>query len=211
MARELEPRRHDNRLDDDHGRGGHGADDAPGDDHGRGGHGADDVSVAAPTLLAAASGSASRDIRGTNGADVLVGTSGADRIRGDNGNDVLKGRGGNDRLEGDDGSDVLRGGGGADELDGGKGSDVLTGGTGADVFRFGNNEGSDRITDFADGIDLIKLSAPGIASFADLDISSNAAGDAVVSFVSLGALSVITLNGVDAASISGADFIFSPG
>ena len=35
VARELEP-------GDDHGSGGHGADDPPGDDHGSGGHGADD-------------------------------------------------------------------------------------------------------------------------------------------------------------------------
>ena len=34
-AREVEP-------GDDHGSGGHGADDPPGDDHGSGGHGADD-------------------------------------------------------------------------------------------------------------------------------------------------------------------------
>ena len=151
------------------------------------------------------------DIRGDDGNNTLIGTADNDRIRGDDGNDLLKGRGGDDRLEGDDGNDRLFGGGGNDVLDGGKGNDTMTGGNGSDVFRFGDNEGSDTILDFTDGVDLIKISAPGIADFGDLDISTDGAGNAVVSFVSNGDPSEITLVGVDPASLSGADFIFSPG
>ncbi|MBX9699625.1 MAG: hypothetical protein K2X74_09315 [Acetobacteraceae bacterium] len=150
------------------------------------------------------------DIRGNDGNNRLVGTGRSDRIRGDDGDDVLKGRGGNDQLEGDDGDDRLFGGGGNDVLDGGKGNDILVGGTGADIFRFGDNEGSDTIADFTDGVDLIKLSAPGIANIGDLSIADDGAGNAVISFVSNGDASQITLLGVAAASLSASDFIFSP-
>lgn len=81
------------------------------------------------------------DTYGANGkANVLAGTSGADRIHGLGGNDKIKGLAG------------------ADFLDGGRGSDTLTGGGGKDTFFFETLAGKDRITDFQSGTDTIALS-----------------------------------------------------
>jgi uncharacterized protein len=86
-------------------------------------------------------------IRGTDGADVLTGTSGrdvimglggADVIRGGSAEDVICGGAGNDTLAGDNAADVLLGGFGNDVLSGGNGDDVLIGGPGTDVLNGGN-------------------------------------------------------------------------
>ena len=63
----------------------------------------------------------------------------------------------NDTLIGGMGRDTLLGGSGDDSLAGGVGLDTLTGGAGSDTFRFGGNTETDRITDFASGIDRIEL------------------------------------------------------
>ena len=86
-------------------------------------------------------------IRGTDGTDVLTGTSGPDVIMGLGGNDVIRGGNaddvicggaGNDVLSGDNGVDVLLGGFGNDVLSGGNGNDTLIGGPGTDVLNGGN-------------------------------------------------------------------------
>ena len=64
------------------------------------------------------------DINGTNGNDLLLGSSSADSIRGNNGNDCIVGGAGEDDLRGQGGNDVLLGGGDSDQLDGGAGTDV---------------------------------------------------------------------------------------
>jgi Ca2+-binding RTX toxin-like protein len=56
------------------------------------------------------------DIDGTEGADVLVGTSVTDRIRGGDGDDTLLGSDGDDVLEGGNGNDLLVADGGNDSL-----------------------------------------------------------------------------------------------
>ena len=55
------------------------------------------------------------------------------------------------------GNDVLIGNGGANRLDGGAGNDVFTGNGGGDTFVFNHSGGSDRITDFTRGSDMIDL------------------------------------------------------
>src|SRR6185437_8758423 len=51
---------------------------------------------------------------------------------------------------------------GNDFLSGGSGSDTLTGGAGSDIFDFQSaSHGPDAITDFASGIDKIRVSAGG--------------------------------------------------
>jgi Ca2+-binding RTX toxin-like protein len=60
-------------------------------------------------------------------ADLILGTSQADRVSGEGGNDLLIGKAGNDRLEGGDGDDILQGGLGADTLEGGAGNDFIYG------------------------------------------------------------------------------------
>lgn len=66
-------------------------------------------------------------------------------------------------LRGSNGANQLVGGAGDDLLQGGRGADVLTGGAGADRFVFtsvadSTSAGSDQITDFAAGLDVLDLS-----------------------------------------------------
>jgi Tol biopolymer transport system component len=82
-------------------------------------------------------------IVGTEGDDVLFGTSKNDVICGMGGRDTLRGNGGNDLLRGGLGNDTLYGNGGSDLLNGGFGDDHLDGGTGPDVFAGG--PGFDRV------------------------------------------------------------------
>nr|WP_277876478.1 DUF4347 domain-containing protein [Trichocoleus sp. FACHB-40] len=88
-------------------------------------------------------------LTGTFGGDDLIwGGRGSDRIYGGYGNDMLYGEAGNDQIWGDVGNDLLSGG---------TGNDILTGGAGRDTFVLAKGEGSDMITDFRVGEDLIGL------------------------------------------------------
>ncbi|MEG4294886.1 Ig-like domain-containing protein, partial [Microcoleus sp. D2B6] len=125
-------------------------------------------------------------INGGNGNDTIYGGAGNDSLSGENGNDILYGDGlmdggaDNDTLTGGNGDDTLKGGGGNDYLSGGNGkdllygglgSDFLTGGNGNDIFAFAAGEGTDTITDFSDGNDLIGLS--GGLTFGQLSFSGS--------------------------------------
>jgi serralysin len=98
---------------------------------------------------------------GGGGGDTLSGGAANDALNGDDGNDWLFGRGGSDGLYGGDGRDLVRAGSGNDRLVCGSGDDSLTGGRGFDQFYFTSKPGAgaapDRITDFAVGIDEIRL------------------------------------------------------
>ncbi|MEB3281637.1 MAG: hypothetical protein VKK42_22220 [Lyngbya sp.] len=74
----------------------------------------------------------SNTIRGTEGDDLLQGTSQPDIIFAEDGNDILQGKQGNDELYGGNGNDFLRGGADDDLLIGGNGNDFLRGGKGSD-------------------------------------------------------------------------------
>ena len=149
-------------------------------------------------------------IRGNDASESLEGTADADEIRGERGDDTLSGLGGNDVLRGGKGNDALFGGDGNDRLRGEAGDDVLTGGAGHDRFIFSDRGGSDIVTDFHHAEDVLFISAENILGMADLTISSDAAGDAVVSFFSHGQTTSVTLHDITAASLSAADFIFAP-
>ena len=136
---------------------------------------------------------------GGNGDDTLNGFAGHDRLAGDNGNDVLNGGAGDDELFGGPGADQLFGEADDDLLDGGRGNDALTGRSGADRFRLVTPAGTDTITDFEDGLDLIELDGP--AGFADLTITPN--GDTVVAFDGGAAI----LTGF-AGTLTADDFVF---
>ncbi|MGQ0742762.1 MAG: calcium-binding protein [Acidimicrobiales bacterium] len=82
-------------------------------------------------------------IRGTDGDDVLTGTSRRDVIHGGRGDDVIRGLGGDDILCGGQGKDFLSGGDGKDRLYGGSGKDLLVGGDGDDDLHGG--EENDRL------------------------------------------------------------------
>ena len=102
---------------------------------------------------------------------VLNGAGGTARsvLAGQDGSDALYGFGSSDRLYGGTGNDLLNGGMGADLLDGGAGRDAQTGGGGKDVFVFNLKDGFDRITDFAEGVDVIRIAAA--SSLGDLQFT----------------------------------------
>ena len=66
-------------------------------------------------------------IAGSNGNNIIHGTSGPDTICGGNGNDEIYGEDGDDTIYGDNGNDSLYGGPGGDEIHGGNGKDQLWG------------------------------------------------------------------------------------
>ncbi len=124
-------------------------------------------------------------VNGTSGSDILNGTPQADVINSFQGNDTALGGRGDDRISGGKGFDIIRGGKGNDTIRGDRGNDVLygdngintlDGGDGQDLFVLGN--GTDTITDFTLGTDLIGLSG---INFNQLNITQ-AGTNAVISF-----------------------------
>jgi serralysin len=86
-----------------------------------------------------------------------------------------------DYLVGNDVSNKLSGNGGNDVLNGLGGDDILTGGAGADDFRFMQNSGNDKITDFTTGVDKIRLT--------EIDANTGVAGDQAFTFIGASAFS----------------------
>ena len=109
---------------------------------------------------------------------MIDGGNGKDPITGSNGNDVLVGGNGKDSILGGNGRDVIDGGNSDDLLVGGRGDDLLTGGNGNDTFVLSTNDGTDTITDFAIGKDLIGLS--GGLTLGSLSISTQS-GNTLIS------------------------------
>jgi predicted extracellular nuclease len=79
-------------------------------------------------------------ISGTTKRDVIMGLGGNDVIRGGNAEDVICGGAGNDTVNGEVGDDVLLGGFGDDAVSGGNGNDILIGGPGADALTGGGGQ-----------------------------------------------------------------------
>ena len=96
---------------------------------------------------------------GTANADTLSGVWDAtNRINGLDGNDTINGGDKDDVLNGDAGNDSLSGNSGNDMLIGGAGNDALNGGSGNDIFKFITpDQGTDSISDFASGADVIQI------------------------------------------------------
>lgn len=124
----------------------------------------------------ATGGSGNDSITGNGVSNLLLGRSGDDTIDGLNGNDTIRGGNGKDTLDGGRGNDTVLGDGGKDKIVGGNGSDILKGGLGNDVlngtkgsldkmwgqggrdsFIFRDGFGYDRIMDFEDDFDTIRL------------------------------------------------------
>ena len=134
---------------------------------------ADDVIDALGGNDTVAGGLGNDELLGGDGDDILRGDlnndspqtdidGGNDTLSGGAGNDEIGGKSGDDRLLGGDGDDTLTGDDGDDFLSGGLGNDVLTGddasgGQGSDTFLLAIGEGTDTITDFEVGIDIIAL------------------------------------------------------
>ena len=157
-----------------------------------------------------ASGEGGQDrIFGGQGDDRIDGGSSADALYGEEGDDTLIGGYGPDRLFGGEGNDELKGGDGgySDLLVGGEGNDTLTGGAGADTFVFSRDHGSDWITDFGDGEDVIDLSAlKGISDFDDLHLWSFGTA-AVVELTDHGG-GRVWLHETDVSDLDAEDFVF---
>ncbi|MET0238817.1 MAG: Ig-like domain-containing protein [Sphingobium sp.] len=88
-------------------------------------------------------------VRGTEGADNILGSASGETIFGLGGNDVIQGLGGNDTIHGGAGEDTLYGGIGTDTLNGDAEADTLYGGEGGDTLNGG--EGDDILHGEADG------------------------------------------------------------
>lgn len=114
---------------------------------------------------------------GQKGNDFISGGTGRDRLLGGDGNDTLKGNESNDLLLGGKGKDKINGGKGDDICVGGAGDDTVTGGAGNDRCRIAPGAGTDTITDFTIGEDMIEL-VRGL-KFTDLQITQGA-GAAVI-------------------------------
>ncbi|MEG4391875.1 DUF4347 domain-containing protein [Microcoleus sp. BROC3] len=139
---------------------------------------------------------------GNLGNDTLLGGKGSDTILGSSGDDALFGNRGADILNGDDGNDILYGGKGDDLLNGGLGIDSLIGGMGVDKFLLSTNSGTDTITDFEVGQDLLVL-GNGL-SFSQLAIAQDS-GATLIRFAQTGEI-LASLNGVSTSSISAVNF-----
>ncbi len=124
------------------------------------------------------------------GNDTLFGGWGNDRIGGKAGDDVISGNEGNDQLWGDQGNDILNGN---------AGNDTLTGGDGNDQFVLASGNGSDWITDFEDGQDLLLLDG---LTFEQLTIEQ--ADSATV--IQFGPEILASLTGVESSLITADDF-----
>jgi Ca2+-binding RTX toxin-like protein len=132
----------------------------------------------------------------------MLGGGGADRLDGLAGNDTLNGGAGNDRLFGGAGRDKLLGGAGRDTLEGGAGNDVLRGNAKKDVFVFGASSGTDRVLDYQDNVDKIRIEDHS-GTFASLAISTSG-GDAIIDHDG----GSIILVGQAGATLTATDFIF---
>ena len=111
---------------------------------------------------------------GTNGNDVLLGTSDDNHINGGNGHDLIIGFEGDDELLGGDGNDILLGG---------AGYDFYMGGNGADVFGIVDDGLPELISDFnaVEG-DVVMVSAEDMGSNLDDYSATVSGGDTYLEF-----------------------------
>ncbi len=129
----------------------------------------------------------------------IAGTKFADQMFAGDGADKLFGFGGNDAIDGGAGDDLL---------EGGKGRDKLTGGEGADTFVFRKSSGSDVITDFGNGDDILNLRGlKSITSFEDLMSNHVRQVNDDVHIVGGSGVKIV-LKDLDKTSFVEADFLF---
>jgi Ca2+-binding RTX toxin-like protein len=124
----------------------------------RGGAGDDTINLSDSAGFAA--------VVGGRGNDILTGGTAGALLRGGRGNDTITmatGTTTDSKLEGGDGNDTIICGDGNDLIYGGADRDLMTGGGGADLFTFRDfgdfnaTGAADRITDFTQGQDVIRL------------------------------------------------------
>jgi len=148
-------------------------------------------------------------LAGMAGVDLLSGGDGNDTLWGGTGNDVLSGGNGADLLAGSHGNDQLRGDDGNDRMNGGLGSDVFTGGAGRDicVLQPLAGGGTDRFTDFQDGLDRLDVRSFHFGSFDRIVPLLSATSDGVLIALSKDGGENLLLDDVALAAIGANDFL----
>jgi Ca2+-binding RTX toxin-like protein len=138
------------------------------------------------------------------GSRAVDGTGNAlgNNVTGNGEANLLRGMAGNDTVSGMSGNDTLDGGSGRDILSGGKGNDRIIGGSGADVFVFNRGDGTDTVTDFVNGLDVLQI-ANGAEKFADITVLDSGL-NVTISFANV----KVTLLNLDHRSIDASDFAF---
>ncbi|TAG94770.1 MAG: calcium-binding protein [Oscillatoriales cyanobacterium] len=140
---------------------------------------------------------------GFAGDDTIIGNVGNDTLSGNRNNDILSGGIGNDLLFGGKGDDTLNGGEGDDTLVGGLGTDLLIGGAGRDVFGLGTGAGTDTISEFQKGEDLIGLTRG--LTFSQLRINPTQTAISI-QLASTGEV-LATIPGIQTIALTATDFI----
>jgi|GEM_PF-5360790 len=135
-------------------------------------------------------------VSGNNGDDIIYGDRGNDLLDGNVANDTLDGGEGDDTLDGGEGDDQLMGDAGDDVLFGAVGNDTLTGGEGSDRFVLTPGSGSNLITDFTDGEDIIVIEDDLTFEQLTIETSQNA------TIVKFNEEILTTLNGVESTLIT---------
>ena len=148
---------------------------------------------------------------GSNTANdtMITGAARAD-FSGFGGNDTLTGGANIDKLNGNAGNDTLSGGAAKDTLNGGTGNDSLTGGSDGDTFLYVDAAfGQDTVTDFQDGLDLLKIFSAVATSFADFSIVGNGTSNVTVTLIADPTNSINVLgNAASIVNLTAADFLF---
>jgi Ca2+-binding RTX toxin-like protein len=153
-------------------------------------------------------------VNGAQDNDTLYGDAGNDQLNGSVGDDALYGGDGNDQLVGGSGVDALLGQAGDDNLigdigddllNGGLGNDILFGGRGSDRFVLAAANGTDTISDFTNGQDLIQLS--GGLTFGQLTIAQGTGTNLNDTSISFNTEILAFLSGVQPSTITSVDFV----
>lgn len=152
------------------------------------------------------------ELRGDEGEDTLLGDREDDFVYGGEGNDSLRGGKDLDFLDGGPGDDEVLGDLEADILIGGPGLDTLTGGNdpngsgdgAADIFRLATGEGTDIVTDFEPGLDLIEL--PLGVSVDDIQIRAAEPNSTVIAIAATGE-ELAVLNNIAPNTVNESSFV----
>jgi Ca2+-binding RTX toxin-like protein len=150
---------------------------------------------------------------GTTGDDLLTATDAKTVLIGGGGNDSLTGGAGGDLVVGGAGNDTLNGAGGNDTLIAGGGNDMLSGGAGKNVFSIAGEHGTlgtVEITDFvANGADagVIRLEHTGLDAHDFTGLMTHMTQVGANAVLDLGSGHTLTLDNVDMATLTAADFI----
>ena len=145
----------------------------------------------------------------STGNDVLTAGNLAVIFSGFGGNDTLNGSRNGDTLNGLAGDDALVGNDGHDALSGGIGNDRMTGGLGIDSFLFGEaGWGADRVADFQDGVDEIKVEDAIAASFAAFAVAGNGTATVTLTLTAAPANTITLQSAGGNLNITAADFVF---